>query len=340
MKYLCSVLLFAILFTSLSYGELYLNSGCAISFATVEEGGKMLMVHDEFIERLSPFDRSSRLKTDREVSEKDYLDFVSQNVISWKEDEKEKISSAVKLIEPRLGRFSFAFPETIYFIKTTGKEEGNAAYTRGSNIILPEGQLAVDAPELAKLVCHELFHVLSRRNPQLFGQLYQAIGFEKCNEIKLPDTLAAKKITNPDAPGLDCRIRVRNDNAQVWAVPVLLSRSEKYDPAQGGEFFNYMQFKLLAVQQVADSKDFEIMSKDGKPVFLDVRQVSGYFEQIGNNTGYIIHPEEILADNLVLLVFENKDIPSPDILEKIYRVIVKNNVISADPNTPADKTTK
>ena len=34
------------------------------------EGKKILTHRDEFVERMSPFDRSARLKTDRTVSEK------------------------------------------------------------------------------------------------------------------------------------------------------------------------------------------------------------------------------------------------------------------------------
>lgn len=42
---------------------------------------------------------------------------------------------------------------------------------------------------------------------------------------------------------------------------------------------------------------------------------------MGRNTGYIIHPEEILADNFKLLATGAENVPSPQILEKM-RVIL------------------
>jgi hypothetical protein len=56
---------------------------------------------------------------------------------------------------------------------------------------------------------------------------------------------------------------------------------------------------------------------------VDVSNVSGFFEQIGKNTKYIIHPEEILADNFALLFLGNKDVPSPEIIRKMKDVLDK-----------------
>jgi len=44
---------------------------------------------------------------------------------------------------------------------------------------------------------------------------------------------------------------------------------------------------------------------------------------VGRNTGYIIHPDEILADNFVLLVNQSKNVRSPEILEKMRAVLAK-----------------
>jgi hypothetical protein len=69
------------------------------------------------------------------------------------------------------------------------------------------------------------------------------------------------------------------------------------------------------------------------PRLVDVRKVSGFMEQVGKNTRYIIHPEEILADNFVLLILEERNVPSPDIINKIRMVLIyyKNKCI--DMNT-------
>jgi hypothetical protein len=53
------------------------------------------------------------------------------------------------------------------------------------------------------------------------------------------------------------------------------------------------------------------------PVLLEAGEVSGFYEQVGENTGYIIHPEEILADNFALLMMRDQELKSPQITQRI-----------------------
>ena len=48
---------------------LALADGPSFRFATADQGRRQLTTVDEFVRRLSPFDRAARLKTDRDVSE-------------------------------------------------------------------------------------------------------------------------------------------------------------------------------------------------------------------------------------------------------------------------------
>ena len=48
-------------------------------------------------------------------------------------------------------------------------------------------------------------------------------------------------------------------------------------------------------------KDGKILTEeDGSPA-LNMEEVENFFEQIGKNTNYIIHPDEVLADNFIFL---------------------------------------
>lgn len=49
--------------------------------------------------------------------------------------------------------------------------------------------------------------------------------------------------------------------------------------------------------------------------------MTGFLEQVGENTNYLIHPDEILADNFVLLVTGKKGVPSPEVVEKLGKVL-------------------
>jgi len=296
--------------------------GPSFAFATVEEGQKVLTEHDDYVSRLSPFDRAARMKTDKEVSETAYLEFVGRNVLDWQPEEKAVVQSALAEIQPKLDKLSLSFPRTIYFVKTTGNEEGGAEYTRGIAIVLPQSVLEKNKQgSLPALIAHELFHIFSRFNPEAREKLYALIGFQPCGEIAFPPALAQVKITNPDAPRNDHCIQLKTGNEDIWAIPILFSQSAHYDVRKGGEFFEYLQVQLLVVERKQTGISASATYDPAHPRLLGFDQVSGFYEQVGRNTDYIIHPEEILADNFRLLILQKKDVPSPDLLQKIEGVL-------------------
>jgi hypothetical protein len=287
----------------------------SIDFATIAQGRELLTTRDDFVTRMSPFDRAARMKTDQDVTEDAYLRFVAANVREWAPDEKAAVESVwaelkPKLDQMRLDELRLPFPKTILFVKTTGAEEGDAEYTRGAGIILPESALTAEKRGgLRAIVAHELFHVLSRNAPELRDRLYAVIGFQPCAEIVFPEALAARKITNPDAPKNDHCIRVRNGAETVWVAPIIYAKTDRYDMAKGGLFFEYLKLSFLVV--------------DGHPVLLDVDQMQGFYEQVGRNTEYIIHPEEILADNFRFLLLGQSDVKSPEILAGLRKALAQ-----------------
>ncbi|MXZ35511.1 MAG: hypothetical protein F4Z21_09820 [Acidobacteria bacterium] len=285
-------------------------------FASPEEGREILRTRDGFIRRLSPFDRAARLKTDRDVSESEFLSFVAGKVIEWDSADRERVEQAFDRIRPALDEYRLNWPENVHFVHTTGEEEGGAAYTRGKAVVLPRTRLDQSPEKLARLVAHELFHILSRHDRDLRDRLYRVIGFERCPEVELPEPMARRRITNPDAPVNAHRIRVQQEGRQYWAIPVLYSSSERYDPLQGGTFFKYLQFRLL-LEAVEDETAAASTSAVSPSRLVEVKEVSGFFEQIGRNSAYIIHPEEILAVNFALIVTGETEFPSPEVAERI-----------------------
>ncbi len=304
-----------------SLAQVALDGSTTLVFATVEEAAEILTTRDDFVRRMSPFDRAARMKTDRDVSEEDYLNFVGESVLPWSDAERQKIATAYQEIEAELKILSVPLPARLFFIKTTGAEEGGAAYTRSNAVVFPQGVLTSRRPGISKLLSHELFHVLSRANPDLREKLYAAIGFVKCGEVELPPALDLRRITNPDAPANDHCIRVQVSGQDRWAVPILYSSVEKYDVKRGGEFLHYLRFQLLLIARSEDSSAARPLENAQGPILLETDQVSGYLEQVGRNTGYIIHPEEILADNFSLLVLRQRNVPSPTILENLERIL-------------------
>lgn len=298
-----------------------------VHFATQTEGRQILTARDDYVQRLSPFDRSARMKTDRAISETEFLAFVGRNVVDWTNGEMQTVQAALEAVAPPLRDLRLSWPQTIQLVKTTGAEEGNAAYTRATAIVLPRSELGKGRDHLKKLICHELFHILSRQNPELREKLYALIGFSRCNEIKLPPELGRRKITNPDAPRNDHFIRVQIEGQKCLAVPILLSSAERYDVQRGGEFFKYLRLQFLVVEKDPGSGNFKPAPAGSSPRLAGVQQISGFMEQVGKNTDYIIHPEEILAENFALLLLPRAKIASPEILQKMREVLTGKNLI-------------
>ena len=102
-------------------------------------------------------------------------------------------------------------------------------------------------------------------------------------------------------------------------MPILHARTERYDPALGGLFFSYLRFSLLAV----DLQDDVPVYTAGAPLLVDVKQAKGFFDQVGRNTQYIIHPEEILADNFALMILGEHELKSPALLQKMRKLLLR-----------------
>ena len=294
----------------------------AISFATIDQGRKLLTPRDEFVARLSPFDRAARMKTDKDVSEGEYLAFVASNVLEWSPEEKSAVEAAWSGLLPKMAELHVPLPRTILFVKTTGAEEGNAEYTRGTGIVLPGSALAPSKREnLPALIAHETFHVLSRNAPQLRERLYSIIGFQPCGEIPFPPGLASRRITNPDAPLNDHCIFVKYGLGAVWVVPLLYSKSPRYDVAKGGPFFDYLQLNFLVLDKIPALVSAPYNTES--PILLDIKEIDGFYDKVGRNTEYIIHPDEILADNFRLLLLGKTDVASPEILRNLARALAQ-----------------
>ena len=299
-----------------------LGGGSSLVFATAEEGRGVLTAEDEFTGRMSPFDRQSRLKSAGPVSNAEHRAFAARSVLEWSDRERGAIAGAMRGLDARFTKLGAAFPERVLLVKTSGDEEGGAAYTRGAAIMLPTKVLGSDTAVLRRLLCHELFHVLSRSRPDLREKLYASIGFRPCGDVVLPGDLESRRITNPDAPLFDHCIRVTLDGVERWMVPVLWSRTADYDAAAAKAFFDTMEFRLLAVRLEGDPpRGVPEVDDAGAPIMGRPEEVGGFFEQVGRNTGYLIHPEEILADNFEILVAGERRPPNPQVVQRLGELL-------------------
>ena len=291
----------------------------SIVFAPAAIARGHLRTEDIYIKNLSAFDRSSRLKTNRKINDLEFLEFISEQARDWSAGEEEKISGIMFPINSAFSEYNMFFPEEIIFIKTTGLEEGNAAYCRGNNVIvLPIDHINYPADGLYDIIVHELFHIFSRNNSKVQETLYGLLSFKKCDELRLPGEIFQRKITNPDAAVNNYFFPSKINERDFNLMPLLLASSE-YDEQKGCGFFDYMELYFIAVRDNGDTT-VPLIQDNGFFLFT-VDQVPDYLRLAGGNTDYIIHPEEVLAGNFVLLIKKIDNLPDMEIIEKMKAIL-------------------
>lgn len=268
-----------------------------INFCNIITSRKVLGTKDDFITALTPFDLAARMKSTEPVSEKMYLEFIKDQVLSFTIEEEVRIQRLMKEVRPRLDALNLAIPSgEILFIKTTGNEEGRAAYTRNNAIILPVNKLEVSDEKLQATLIHEIWHILSRYNQEQKLAMYKIIGFTPC-EVKYPDSLQKLRVTNPDAIECTyCYTGIVSGN-KVLVAPFLFA-SDLYDDKEGKkEFFQY----IVSVQRTRKRHPSLYNLADG--LILNTSDLENYNDdvfQTGND--YLFHPEEICAEHFVQII--------------------------------------
>lgn len=302
--------------------EFKLSKDCVFRFATVEEGQAILSADDAFTRSLSKFDLQSRLKTADAVTLADWKKFAASHVRPWQEAEIKSLSESLARLAQPLSQLALPLPKTVFLVRTSGEEESQAAYTRGTAIVLPPRMLARTPARLDGLLAHELFHVLSRHDGAFRARLYRIIGFELCDEIAYPRMLADRRITNPDAPLVDCLIELKAENGRTYtAAPLLYASANGFDAKKPGTLFQYLTFRLLVVEN--ENGRWQPRLLRGEPVVIDPKKETAFFEKVGKNTNYIIHPDEILADNFERLVQGTPNLPTPRIIDEMKAALAK-----------------
>jgi len=320
-RWCCGVLLAAVIAGPIAAADdVRLAPDCLIGFAASDEGRQIVTADDAFTASLSPFDLQCRMKSDKEVTLAQWKQFVAQRVRPWEKADAETVTQSLERLSKRLASFRLPLPPMIRLVRTTGEEESNAAYTRGTAIVLPSKVMSYEATQLDRLLTHELFHLLSRQDGAIRARLYGIIGFELCEPIELPRSLAPRRITNPDAPLTDCTIALKRADGKTFVgAPVLYSSTKEYDAKRGASLFQSLVFRLLVVERRGGH--YDPVSARGEPVVIDPHKEPEFLDKVGKNTNYLIHPDEILADNFVRLVMEDKDVPTPRIIEEMRRVL-------------------
>ena len=297
--------------------ELPLDADSKVRFASAQEAAALLGRADPWIKELSPFDRSARIGQPDDPGEERFLEFAAAQAQGWSSEQIETLGAVVKSAAERIERLGLRLPlpPTVLMVRTTGAEEGSKPYTRANAIILPDSELDRPAEQMEHLFLHELFHIMSRHEPSLREPLYGVIGYRPCPGLPFPEELAALKMTNPDAFHHDSCIDVEAGGSARTVTPVLYAKGAYTE----GGMFDSMVFRLMAVEE-SEGRWQPARDGDGLGLF-EPGEVRGFFEKIGRNTRYVIHPEETMADNFVFAVVEREELPNPEIVAGMLELL-------------------
>ncbi len=251
---------------------------------------------------------SDSTKRDEIVSE--YRGFLQRDVATFNKQEAEFIVKAMNeafhLCEKVSKKF---FPDEVLLIKSHGKSYGeDAYYTRENIIVVPEQALAKrDYDEFLRVMLHEISHIVTRTHPSVKAQLYALIGFKHIDgQLVIGDSLKNRILTNPD--GIDQNwgtTLTTTGNNTAFALPLLYAKTTNISPTSS-EFMANMGFNYFELAANADGKSFDVLTRGTKQQStLNTEGINKMFKD-SYNTEYIIHPDEIVADNFAILMLSEK----------------------------------
>lgn len=284
-----------------------------IVFSTAQEGRTLVTSTNNL---KGPFDIQARLgRADGTLTELE--DFQRAQVQEFTAAEKDSLNSSIDRLLCHVHELGIKLPlpETITFVKTTQVEEGGAAaYTLGDAIFLNTRTISAPPAWREMLVAHELFHMLTRSNADFRQKMYGVIGFTvlPTGNINFAEDVWARRITNPDVERHDSYVMLDFEGKQTPHVMLLMANRDY----QGGSFFEYLQTSLILL----DQNFMPQRDADGKTIVRVIEDVPEFWQRVGKNTGYVIDPEECMADNFAFAVTGycgTTPYPNPEIFEAI-----------------------
>ncbi len=284
-------------------------------FASIAQGREILLGEDEWYAGLGTAEIAIRLGSETpDKTAEDLKAYYNDKILAWSEEEILNLRKVVDSQRSRLEAYSNLLPEIVWLVKVSDHVEGALPHTRKNAIFFS----ASESNAGAHLFLHELFHILSREqateHESRRDALYRIVGFEPCDLEETP-WMETRRLSNPDVPSDGYYLNLESSPSGA-VIPWLHATYDALAPEVKGGFGGHIGFGLVPVV-VKDGTCKPLQSDKGIPVILQPHQAPGFLDAIGHNTGYIIHPEEVLADNFVYLILGYDDLPNPEIVESL-----------------------
>lgn len=271
-----------------------------VDFADLKRARHLLGHTDAWARQLSDFDLRARQKTTQPTGLQEFLAFAADAGLGWTAQEEAGWKAVVDKLSDAMKGLNLHVPN-IDLVKTTGKEEFDAAYTRERAIMFPQRMAseAMTNPRLSYFrLAHELFHVLSRADSHLRDDLYALLGFRKVKGFEYPPELEGRRISNPDSFEYLHTLTVQSARESVDVMPVIQSLLPLSEVIQLPNFFAALDIVLLSVDPTTGEVRRDVSGNLVKYNFGNTNWV----QLMLRNSSFIIQPEELLADNFATLM--------------------------------------
>lgn len=292
-----------------------------LRLASASEGRAILAAEDDFTRALGGFDRSFRMRTSAPVEDADLRRFFGEQAVDFTAEEAAAWEEAIAAVARGARGVGGVLPREVLVVKTTGREERGHAYTRANAIVLPTARVrSLRGERAVRLLSHELFHVASRASPAFRDAAYALLGFVPIGPIPPPPELDDCRMTNPDAHALAHYVRL----GERAVVPLLTCPLPLADVLERTSVLDVVRATLLEVDPRTGTV---VRAPGGAPVLVEA-QATDWSQRIARNSTYAIHPEEVLADNLALLVLRRLGAapppPDPTFLAAFEQALAKH----------------
>ena len=280
-------------------------------FGTKDECIEFFKQNDKYYNLLNQTDLNWRMRKIGATVE-EYKNYALGEALDFTDEETLYYIERLAGVQDKLNAlgYDYTLDKQIVFFKTTTQEEmDSGAYTFENCIFL--GEWLYDYYKengedinnyVEEVFAHEIFHVLTRNDPEFRAKMYKAIGFEIGEEPDFSSEVKARLVSNPDVEKFDCYSYFTLNGEKKKGTVVSYYSSDYTD---GENAFDYICPGIVFY----DEPDKIYPAED----------ISDFYDVLGKNTDYVIAAEECMADNFSFAVVEglDGDYNEPQIIEYI-----------------------
>jgi hypothetical protein len=265
---------------------------------------------DEYMSHTNGFYRNFFSKN---KSMEEFQSVMCESVIDGTDVQAEMTKKSQDIIQKSLELFNIKLDLEMKIIYTDGSDNVGMPYTKGEAMVMPSNyhyppsELSYFNPQL---IVHELWHILSRKYPELRKAAYKSIGFKESTtslfekeKSKEAEELLNLYFVNPDAIFHDHYFENINHKGENFeAYPIFIWK--------GGiaPVIAYVENDIVVgVDRLSNNHDY----------------VSKY-----SNVSYNTHPEEICAEHFRMMLMYDyntllSSMPNPKMMDSFKDTVVE-----------------